>query len=104
MNPDTLFIAVYILIAVFLLMLPYLVFPTLPFGVRVPMANTHDPAVLLERRRYALFLGILAIGLLLVDLALWSLVARQTLLRLSIIGLVLGGWAVYYVSTCAWGR
>ncbi len=89
----------YILIAGVLLLLPYVIFPTLPFGVRIPLAYARDPAVTAERRRYMLRLGIFETGLLLIDLALGMRVGRWgTLPQFSLIVLVIGGWGVYYLS------
>jgi uncharacterized membrane protein len=98
MNSDTLSLIIYVLVAGFLLALPYVVFPTLPFGVRIPLVYAHDPAVITERKRYALRLGILAGALFLVDIALRSLAEWHTILRLSILILAIAGWGIYYLG------
>jgi uncharacterized membrane protein len=98
MNFDAISLIIYFLVTGFLFVLPYVVFPTLPFGVRIPLACMHDPAIIAERRRYALRLGILAGGVFLADIALWSLTGWQNLPQLSIFVLAVGGWGVYYLS------
>jgi uncharacterized membrane protein len=99
MNFDVLSVIVYILIAVFLFLMPYLVFPTVPFGVRIPLAYAQDPAVIAERRRYARGVGILAGGLLLADIIdFWSLGRWQPQHQFSIVFLVIGSWVIYYLS------
>ncbi len=98
MNSDTLSWIIYLLIGGLLLWMPSLVPPTVPFGVRIPLAYAHDPAVTAERRRYTLRLGILEGGLLLADIAFWSLASWKTLHSLSIFVLVIGGWGIYYLS------
>ena len=97
-NSNILPLLIYILIAGLLFLLPYIVFPTLPFGVRIPLAYAHDPSIVAERRLYTLRLGILAGGLFLADIALPSLVGWETLVQFSTVILVLGGWGVYYLS------
>ena len=95
----TLALIVYVLIAGLLLALPYLVFPTRPFGVRIPPAYAHDPAVIAERNRYVRQLGTLAGGLLLADLIyLWSKPGSLLLPQISILLLVMAGWGNYYLS------
>jgi uncharacterized membrane protein len=99
MNFDVLSVIVYILIAVFLFLLPYLVFPTVPFGVRIPLAYANDPAVSAERRRYTRGVGILAAGLLLADIIdFWSLGRWQPQHQFSIVFLIIGSWVIYYLS------
>ncbi len=97
-NPDTILLILFFLLAGLLLLMPSLVFPTIPFGVRIPLAYAHDPAVTAERRRYTLLLGILAGGLFLADLALGSQPQWEMLPRLSLIALIIGGWGIYYIS------
>jgi uncharacterized membrane protein len=97
-NSDTISLVIYILIVGLLFAMPYLVFPTLPFGVRIPLAYAQDPAVFAERRRYALRLGILEGCLLLANLALLTLIPWKTLAQFSIIILVISAWIVYYLS------
>jgi uncharacterized membrane protein len=98
MNPDILSAVIFVLIAGLLLLLPFLVFPTLPFGVRIPLARAQDPAVTAERKHYLLRLGVLAGGLFLADIVLGSLAQRQMVRPLSIMVLIIGGWGVYYLS------
>jgi uncharacterized membrane protein len=98
MKSEALSLVIYALLGGLLLLLPYLVFPTVPFGVRVPMAYAHDPAVLTERRRYTLRLGAVVIVTLLVNLATWSLAGWDWLRHASILLLVVAGWLVYYLS------
>jgi uncharacterized membrane protein len=91
-------ILIEILIAGIYFLMPYLIFPTLPFGVRVPLAYARHPAVLEERRRYALRLGFLAGMVILVEAGFW-LFKPGTLVRpFGILTLVIGCWAVYYLS------
>jgi uncharacterized membrane protein len=98
MNPDTVLLILFILVAGLLLLMPSLVFPTIPFGVRIPLAYAHDPSIAAERKRYTLLLGILAGGLLVADLALGSQAQWNTLPRISLIALIVGGWGIYYIS------
>ncbi len=98
MNTEFLSLITTFLLAILLLLMPYLVFPTVPFGVRIPLAYVQDPAVTSERRRYTLRLSILGILLILVDIAAWSLYKWQAIRPFSIILMILGGWVIYYLS------
>jgi uncharacterized membrane protein len=98
MTFDTLSLILYILIAGFLFVLPYLVFPTLPFGVRIPLAYIHDPAVTTEHKRYQFRLGSLAVVLLLAGFVVGGLFRLPALYQLSLVVLVIGDWVIYYLG------
>ncbi len=85
-------------IAALYILMPSLVFPTVPFGVRVPLAYARHPAVMEERRRYTLRLSVLAAGILVVDFALYGLTRWAPLHALGMLLLVAGCWGVYYLS------
>jgi uncharacterized membrane protein len=91
-------ILIEILIAGIYFLMPSLVFPTLPFGVRVPLAYARHPAVMEERRRYTLRLEFLTGLVILVEGGFWLFTQGSLFRPLGILTLVIGCWAVYYLS------
>jgi uncharacterized membrane protein len=98
------YLIIYFFLSAFLFVLPFLVAPTVPFGVRIPLAYIHHPEITNERRRYLLRLaGIDA--LLLAILFYFSLSGRMENIKVvSIVGLIAGGWGVYYLSHAGLSR
>lgn len=97
MNAPTLPLIFFVLVAALLWLMPRLIFPTVPFGVRIPLSRRQDPRVTIEHRRYAWRIGALAVALLSVAIVSanfgWS-----TGLPVALLGLVVGGWGIYYLS------
>jgi uncharacterized membrane protein len=92
------YLIIYFLLSAFLFVIPYLVAPTIPFGVRIPLAYIHHPEVLAERRRY--ILRLVGIDILLLGILLYFPFSEkaESIKEISIIGLIIGGWGVYYLS------
>ena len=97
MNTSYILLIFFILVAALLWLMPRLVFPTLPFGVRIPLSRSQDPRVVTERGRYAWRVVAMATGLLVVSVGSlmfgWAYGQAGALLIL-----VLGGWGLYYLS------
>lgn len=97
MNAPTLSLIFFVLVAALLWLMPRLVFPTVPFGVRIPLSRRQDPRVRVEHTRYAWRIGVLAVALLSVAIGS-TIVGWSTGLPVALLGLVVGGWGLYYLS------
>jgi uncharacterized membrane protein len=95
---SVLLLATNLLVAGVYFLMPYLVFPTIPFGVRIPLAYAQDPVVLDERRRYTLRMAIMTIAVLAAVVLLWLSTHWMPVLPLSSLAIVFGSWGVYYLS------
>lgn len=97
MNTSFLALILFVLVAALMGLMPRLVFPTVPFGVRIPLSRSQDPRVVAERKRYEWRVGVLGVVLLMVAIGSmwigWPYGQAGALLALT-----LGGWALYYLS------
>jgi uncharacterized membrane protein len=80
--------------------MPSVVKPTVPFGVRVPAERTHDPLIAEQRRIYRWWVGGAGLLVVLAGLVL-SLVVQQVLVPVIIVAAVLGVVAPGYVHARA---
>ncbi len=97
MNTSTFVLVMFVLVATLVWLMPRLVFPTVPFGVRIPLARSQDPHIVMERNRYAWRVGVLAVLMLVLSVGsmLFSWAYGQAA---ALVVLVLGSWGIYYLS------
>ena len=78
--------------------MPYLLFPAIPFGVRIPLSYSEDDAVAAERKRYVVRMLILEVALFAVQMILLTLTDNQLFSAFSILALAALSWVIYYLS------
>jgi uncharacterized membrane protein len=98
MNIEFSMLILYVVISALLTMMPYLIFPSIPFGVRIPLANADDPAILAERKKYVLRMIVLSVVLFAVQMVLNSFFSSRTVGAISMVALIVLGWIIYYIS------
>lgn len=77
-------------------MMPALVRPTLPFGVRIPLAYAQEPAIAAAVRDYRRLLLIGGVLVVAVSLALALALGQPFLLNLGIFAALILSWIAYY--------
>jgi uncharacterized membrane protein len=98
MNPEIPSLVLFIILSVLLLLMPYLLFPSIPFGVRIPLSYAEDQAVISERKRYVIRMLLLEIILFAIQMVLPYLTRRKELAAFSIVALAIFSWIIYYIS------
>jgi uncharacterized membrane protein len=87
---------VFVLLIVVHLLLPAFVRPTLPFGVRVPEAHTHDPAIAAARRTYRAAVLLLSAAVALLTGAATVATGQRGFVTAGVLILTVAYWAAYY--------
>jgi len=97
------FLDIYLLVAFILtssimLLMPFVLSRSIPFGVRIPMAFSHSSEVKAEFKKYLIIMGVYEAVLLLASY-LVSLYSRWEFQSILFFGaLILGNWTIYYLS------
>ena len=84
----------FVVLSGLLLVMPWLLFPAVPFGVRIPLEFAEDTAVRIERRKYLLRMVILE-TILAVSMILFK---TETVFPYCLGILILVSWGFYYAS------
>ncbi len=88
----------FVLITAIYWMLPNLTRPTIPFGVRIPLAHANEPAIATERRQYRTRLLLVAVLVIAAIIGFALLTDKALALTFGVVALAIAFWAVYYYS------